>query len=252
MKTTLILPLFCIATMVSVLIPTSAPAEGYSDFKLIPNRNIFNPNRQPSSRFNTIRRNGNTTAPRPTDSISLVGTLSYKKGDFAFFDGTRSEFCKSAQSGDDVAGFTIIAVGTNFVKLGQGNDVFLVTIGTALRRDLDGNWAIPNSAYLVGGRSRRNSSWQRDYGTNRPPVETGAEVAATEATNEVLSTDSNTAGQDMIQPEMIIISDMLESTAATDESRANGETGPAPAGNPNDPLTRLMQQRALEEQQLQR
>jgi hypothetical protein len=241
-----------LAALAVTLLTAAAQPANYSAFKIITDRNIFNPNRQPHSRFNTVRSGG---AQPVTESISLVGTMSYEKGDYAFFDGTSSEFRKAVKPGGRIAGFAVTAVGTNYVKMLQGSNELQVVIGTKLRRDDEGNWAIPDSAY-VAGRSRRNAGWQRDYGTNRPPVD----LAAGTDTNAPATNDLAGAGQDVSQPEVIVITDTsAEAYPSSDPMQTPADTAAPPAGNPSgpaggatDPLTRLMQLRAQEEQQLQR
>src|SRR5262245_16650 len=68
----------------------SASAD-YSAFKIITDRNIFNPQRH--ARVNGQERK-EANRPATVDSFSLVGTMSYAKGTFAFFDGSSSEYRK--------------------------------------------------------------------------------------------------------------------------------------------------------------
>ncbi|HKI71490.1 MAG TPA: hypothetical protein VKA81_03870, partial [Verrucomicrobiae bacterium] len=59
---------------------TNSPARvDYQTFRLISERNIFDPNRS--------SRSGGVSRSRPTiaESFALVGTLSYEKGNVAFF-----------------------------------------------------------------------------------------------------------------------------------------------------------------------
>src|SRR5579862_1681456 len=74
----------------------SASPFDYSAFQLIAERNIFDPNRAPRS----IR---NTTQPKTTDSFTLVGTMSYEKGIFAFFDGNSSDYKKVLKPDESIA-----------------------------------------------------------------------------------------------------------------------------------------------------
>jgi len=219
----------------------AAQTADLSAFKIITDRNIFNPNRQPHSRFNTVR---SSSARQVIESIALVGTMSYEKGDFAFFDGTSPEFCKALKLNESIAGFTVAAISTNFVKLAQGTNAAIVTIGTQLRRDDAGNWAIPDSANRVG-RGRR-TGWKRDYGTNRPPVEIAA--AAGTGTNTPATTNLDEELYSSQFESFIMVEQSDDSSQSTDTTQTPPDT--APAGNPDDPLTRLMQLRAREEQQL--
>src|SRR5687768_4550742 len=90
--------LIAVATFVA-LSGTAAMADGvastngtsissFDGFKIISDRNIFNQNRAPGS----TSRDQAQSRPAPViHALSLVGTMSYEKGTFAFFDGTRSE-----------------------------------------------------------------------------------------------------------------------------------------------------------------
>ena len=64
----------------------------FDEFKIITQRNIFDPNRSAPG-----QRRRDQDRPRPTriDYLNLVGAMSYEKGRFAFFDGTCSEYRKS-------------------------------------------------------------------------------------------------------------------------------------------------------------
>src|ERR1051325_3802941 len=57
----------------------------YESFRIIAQRNIFNPNR--SSRASRGGENGEARKEVKTDWIALVGTMLYEKGELAFFDG---------------------------------------------------------------------------------------------------------------------------------------------------------------------
>src|SRR5690348_14727991 len=62
----------------------------YDAFRLISQRNIFNPNRSMAGAAPVAR----ASAPPAVriESFSLLGTMQYEKGNFAFFDGTSSRY----------------------------------------------------------------------------------------------------------------------------------------------------------------
>ena len=66
----------------------------FTPFQIIGQRNIFDPNRVPH-----VRSGYSRSAPRIVDSFSFVGTMSYAKGTFAFFDGTSPDFPQGAGAG---------------------------------------------------------------------------------------------------------------------------------------------------------
>ncbi|HTL17720.1 MAG TPA: hypothetical protein VL793_10815 [Patescibacteria group bacterium] len=105
----------------------------YSAFRLIVDRNIFDPNRAP--------RSGRPSAqPRTTDSFTLVGTMSYEKGIFAFFDGTSSDYKKAVKPEETIAGYKVTAISADAVKLARGTNVVDLSVGTQMRRRDDGTW----------------------------------------------------------------------------------------------------------------
>src|SRR6266508_2608999 len=64
-------------------------------FRVISQRNIFNPNR--SSRGDRSERRRDPERRVRTESFALLGTMNYDKGWFAFFDGSSSEYRRAAQ-----------------------------------------------------------------------------------------------------------------------------------------------------------
>ena len=106
----------------------------YAAFKLIVDRNIFDPNR--------IKRRGSgpSTPPKSFDSLTLVGTMSYEKGTFAFFDGTSSEYRKALKLSDGIAGYKVTNIAPNGVKLTSGTNVLELGVGAQLRREENGPW----------------------------------------------------------------------------------------------------------------
>ena len=106
-------------------------------------RNIFDPNRYP-------RRPGieaRVRRPKSFDSLTLVGTMTYEKGTFAFFDGTSSEYKKALKLTDAIAGYKVTNIAPNSVKLASGTNELELSVGAQLRREEDGPW-------LLAGQSR--------------------------------------------------------------------------------------------------
>jgi hypothetical protein len=105
----------------------------FSSFQLIVRRNIFNPNRYGDSSYH---------APAPeTPTFSLAGTMSYRKGMFAFFDGTSSDYRKALQEGGTIAGYKVTKITFDGVQLqGPGKPIDM-KVGAAMRRDGD-SWRL--------------------------------------------------------------------------------------------------------------
>jgi hypothetical protein len=121
-----------------------APAgPDFNDFKIIVDRNIFNARRSGGS---TGRTDGEK--PPREDRITLVGTLSYEKGPYAFFDGSSSEFRKVAETGKSIAGYTITAIDTDAVKMTAGTNSITLHVGMELRREEEGEWRVSNGSFV--------------------------------------------------------------------------------------------------------
>jgi hypothetical protein len=105
----------------------------YAAFRMVADRNIFDPNRTP-------RSNNTFTRPKTVDSFTLVGTMSYEKGIFAFFDGTGSDFKKVLKPEDSIAGYKVVAISPETVKLMLNTNVLELAVGSQMRRRDDGVW----------------------------------------------------------------------------------------------------------------
>src|SRR5688572_2720796 len=119
--------------------PTNATGTSLESFRIISERNIFNQNRSPRS----ARREETTARRTPVvQSLSLVGTMSYPKGDFAFFDGTRPEYKKPVKIGERIAGYEIKEIKPNGVTIANETNQFEMKVGQQLRREDEADWQI--------------------------------------------------------------------------------------------------------------
>ncbi len=137
----LLLPAFGLAQ------PTrSGKQNDYSKFSIITERNIFNPRR--------LARNkpGPTQPASRVDALTLVGTMTYEKGPFAFFEGTSPEYKKVAKLTDTIAGYKVTNIQFSSVKLASPTNEIELGVGMQLRREDGGAWQVasapePLSAY---------------------------------------------------------------------------------------------------------
>lgn len=141
--------------------PTTAPSAprklDESAFRIVSERNIFNANRSGG----TVRSTTTRRAPR-VDSFALVGTMAYEKGAFAFFEGSSSEFTKVLKANGVIAGHKIVDILANGVKLEIDGQVVDLAIGSGLRREDQGLWAISDAVSTSnGGSSSRRSRSER-------------------------------------------------------------------------------------------
>lgn len=132
----------------------------FASFKIIPDRNIFNPNRSSRSARTTTAP---AAKPVKVETFSLVGTMSYGKGDLAFFDGSSSAFRKALKTNDSIAGYVITHVTSANVRLEADGVAVEVPVGGQMRRQDEGPWQLAAGtqtqapASRSGGDSGENS-----------------------------------------------------------------------------------------------
>ena len=157
----------------------------FNAFKTVADRNIFNPNRSSRSARSERPPEVRRQTPR-VEAFGLAGTMSYEKGDFAFFDGTSSQFRKSAGVGDSVAGCKVLEITATGVKLAVGTNHVEVPVGMQLRREDEGDWilsATGGSFASGGGRSsaRAVSTTDTTETTNAETPASATDAPAAEA-----------------------------------------------------------------------
>lgn len=137
----------------------------YSAFRMVAEKNIFDPNRRPQREY--------TATPRMGDSFTLVGTMSYEKGIFAFFDGTRSDYRKAVRPQEAIAGYKVVEVTPDSVKLSHGTNTVQLSVGTQMSQRQDGSWqqAAAGSAPYAA-----TSSAQAPSSSTEVPVANGADT----------------------------------------------------------------------------
>lgn len=154
----------------------SAPASGtnagpasldYSAFNIIVERNIFDPNRYPR------QARPPTRPPSRVDSLTLVGTMSYEKGDFAFFDGTSADYKKALKLTDLIAGYKLAAIAPTGVTLASGTNEVRLNVGMQLRREENGPWQVSGqrTSYLAASISSSHSTNAVAGGSQSPPAD---------------------------------------------------------------------------------
>jgi hypothetical protein len=155
----------------------SKPRFEFDAFRLITERNIFNPLRSErgDNRRTTVREERRVRR----DSFALLGTMSYEKGRFAFFDGSEPDYRKVLQPEQNIAGFKITSVAPTCVKLETTNGQTIdLCVGMQMSKQEEEDWRLSES--LGAGSSNATS------GTNG--------VASDEVTKRLLQRREQEAG----------------------------------------------------------
>ncbi|MCX6923759.1 MAG: hypothetical protein NT154_11210 [Verrucomicrobia bacterium] len=153
------------------------PKLDYANFRIIVDRNIFDPNRIPRRIGDRVIRQ----APRSVDSLTLVGTMSYENGTFAFFDGSSYDYKKALKLTDVIAGYKVADIMPNSVKLAAGTNELELKVGMQMRREEDGPW-------LVAGQSRPYALKSNSTSTNSvaATASSGSDAASGGAENDII------------------------------------------------------------------
>jgi hypothetical protein len=211
--------------------PTNSPSRpDYSAFKLITERNIFDPRR--SRQYRPTR----TDRPRPrAEYLTLVGIMSYDgQGPMAFFDGTSSQYQKVLKPSDSIAGYKVTRIEPAYVKLAVGSNEFQLPLGMQLRRDSEGKWQLAEPTELPPERSERSERPSFVRGAPQPlGPRTGPPSLVTNEEPQMATTDA--------EPPPPAFDPQLEAGGPPPPPEAatnGGETDPV--------LLRLMQRRAQE------
>ena len=115
-------------------------------------RNIFDPSRQPhytSTRTSTRPR---THVSSSAPAFSLVGTMAYQKGMFAFFSGNSDELKKVLPVSQKIADYTVTQITQGHVTLESTNksEKLELKVGDVMRQD-SGKWALSGTDELPAG-----------------------------------------------------------------------------------------------------
>ncbi len=141
---------------------TNAPGRpDYQSFKILTERNIFDPNRSSGS-----GRRTETRRPTRVDSFALVGTLSYEKGTFAFFDGSDSSYKRALKTGDIIAGCRIAEITADRVKLETNGVQMELSVGMQMKKQDEGEWQLGGRAEFSGAPVATTAANEKTDGTN--------------------------------------------------------------------------------------
>jgi hypothetical protein len=218
---------------------------GFDAFKVIAQRNIFDPNR---TRAGTVRPP--TERPRRTEAFALKGIIAYEKGDFAFFDGTSSDYRKSVKTGDNFAGYKVVGVAPGQVTLEADGKKVEMPVGSQMKRAEGDEWKMSAHAdsFETSG-SPRESSGSRE---SRSDVRTDSRDRENFRRGDRGTRDFNSSGRTGFDSGRNGFDRTSRSSEGTTTSRygsSSATTSSAPAsssggGDPAEALRRLLERRS--------
>ena len=129
----------------------------YSAFsRFVTDRNIFDPNRQPHYTSSRTRTPTRTTRTHSTSApaFTLVGTMSYEKGLFAFFSGNNADLKKVLPVAEYIAGYRVTEITPGRVTLASTNQPggLHLSVGDVMRLE-GGKWELSGKGEVPAGDS---------------------------------------------------------------------------------------------------
>ena len=151
----------------------------YSKFAgFITDRNIFDPNRYPHDRSSGYKPYKKKSRPNGPQGVTLVGTMAYEKGNFAFFNAGDSDLKKVVSSGGDIADYTVKDISATSVTLiGKDKKESVMKIGDQM--------------YQEGGVWKLNANTDSST-AGEPPASTATDNSSS-ATDSTSATDASPA-----------------------------------------------------------
>ena len=132
-------------------------AQEFSAFRSIADRNIFD-----ASRVDRVQRSANPDAPPPpppaAQTITLVGTMNYEKGLFAFFDSSEAAYRRVLEVNEGVGGFTVTAITDDSVDLRHDDQMLTLQLQQSLRRTADSPWTVSDAPATPSSTNTQSSS----------------------------------------------------------------------------------------------
>ena len=164
-------------------VPTNSPPGtlSFDAFKVIPERNIFDPNHRPVTDAAAALRPVDPAQLARAEGFALVGTLISEKGAFAFFDGTDPKYHKVLPPSGTIGDYRIVAIEPKAVDLAAGSNRVEMPVGMQMKRLGQADWRLTAGAVPLAG-SPETGSPDHASGTNGVAGTDSAPDPATAAT----------------------------------------------------------------------
>ena len=211
----------------------------FESFRIIAERNIFDPNRSARGDTRSTRREPDRRVR--TQSFALLGTMSYEKGRYAFFDGSSSDYRKVVQPAGTIAGFKVAAVAPTCVRLEtDAGRIIELCVGMQLSKREEEDWQISERPASVA-----SASSDKPRGATEGSGGEADEVAKRlmQRRGEEAPPDNPGAGA------RDVAATASAAAAAAVEKQAPDsapDSGPASAAEADDVVKRLLQKREQE------
>jgi hypothetical protein len=153
----------------------TSSAVSLQNFKIITQRNIFDPNRRADSGERGRRIDPNRLAR--ADGFSLVGTLIDKRGEFAFFSGSDPKYKKVLKVAGTIADYKVTEVAPDYVELETNGNQIKMSVGMQMKKLDAGEWQLVDGTVALAKVSDTSASETKDTETSDDAPSTGSSSA---------------------------------------------------------------------------
>jgi hypothetical protein len=154
----------------------ASSAVSLQNFKIISQRNIFDPNRRAGSGERGRRIDPNRLAR--ADGFSLVGTLIDKRGEFAFFSGSDPKYKKVLKVAGTIADYKVTEVAPDYVQLETNGNQIKMSVGMQMKKLDAGEWQLVDGTVALTKVSDTPASETKDTETSDEAPSTGSSADA--------------------------------------------------------------------------
>jgi len=115
---------------------TPGSGKGYEAYPMVRTKNIFDPQRYPSSMSAApVATAPSTPPPKASDFVALTGIMVTGDKALAFFSGSRADYDKVVPVNSDIAGAKVTRITPSNVEVERGGRKIVVAVGQTVPFD---------------------------------------------------------------------------------------------------------------------
>ncbi|MHB8520835.1 MAG: hypothetical protein ACYDH9_08750 [Limisphaerales bacterium] len=134
------------------------PANSLEAFKLITQRNIFDPNRRAGQSSASGSTRIDPAVLAKAEGFSLYGVGIDGDVPTAFFDGTESKYHRMLQASNTIADYQIVKIAFDHVELQAGTNQLKLPIGMQMKKVPGGDWQLIAGSVTSASDAKSESS----------------------------------------------------------------------------------------------
>jgi Ni,Fe-hydrogenase III small subunit len=126
-----------------------APAQGFDAYRIVVQRNIFDPERQPIATGGAVQARVVEPPPKASDYIILTGVMVDNGKALAFFSGSQPAYDKVTEVNGDIAGAKVTKIAPGGIEVARAGRKIVVAVGQTVPFDDSAPGAPPADATLA-------------------------------------------------------------------------------------------------------